>query len=263
MKPETQFALAFALATALAACQPAAQAPVAEEADVAETATTASPATQVGTADRVIVDGRDVASWPEPIDEAEEKALLSVINGTDAASGDRIETVWDGAFTQAGASQRAVLVAHDGGPASIVPFPTPSTLVVLEDGKVVSRLDLPKDDAGYQWIAGVADVGMDGIDELLLRSAWLQMGESGSSFKLVSLEDGQYRPGQTFENAGHNDCDAPNAGDPKVEASVISLQAGQLVARKYRAGCPAPVAEQVTTPDPKPEDFVPVDDDAA
>lgn len=253
---------ACALIAALAACQPGQQGSGVDAADPAWAAPATKPAPSAATAHRVIVDGRDATSWPQPIGEAEENALLSVI-GMDAASGDWIETVWDGAFTRAGASQRAVLVAHGGGPASIVPFPAPSTLVVLEGGSVVEKLDLPKDDAGYRWIAGIADVGADGIDELLLRNAWLQMGESGSSYKVVSLEGGQYRVDRTFERAGHSDCDAPHVDDPRVEASVIALQGGQLVARKYRAECPAPAPGQATTPDPEPEDFVPVDEGAA
>lgn len=256
MKPGTGRALlACTCIAALAACRPGTPPAAADEA-------AANPPAPAATAGRVVVDDRDAGSWPDPIDDAEEEALLSAIDGADAASGDSIETAWDGAFTRAGAHQRVVLVAHGGGPASVAPFPTPSTLVVLEGGKVVAKLDLPKDDAGYRWVAGIADVGADGIDELLLRNAWLQMGESGSSFKLVSLEGGRYRTERTFAQAGRNDCAAPHAEEPAVEASVISLQAGRLRVRRYRAECPAPAAGQAATPDPAPQDFVPLDEGA-
>src|SRR5690606_36261943 len=110
MRPAARTTLACSLAAALAACQSGTQPSGTEAPAAGNAAPTTDPAAPAATANRVIVDGRDAAGWPEPIDEAEEKALLSAIGGADAASGDSIETVWDGAFTRAGASQRAVLV---------------------------------------------------------------------------------------------------------------------------------------------------------
>jgi hypothetical protein len=254
--------LAIAIVLVVAGCrQPTTGAAQARVADSATTpaAGNATDVTTPAAADRVLFDERSVTDWPKPIDEATKEQLLASIYGAGAAADDTIETVWHGAFTAAGTRQQAMLVAHDGGPASIVPFPTPSTLVVLEGGKVVGKLDLPKDDAGYQWIVATADIGGDGIDELLLRSAYMQMGESGASAKLVSLKDGKYAVLQTLERTSYNDCNAAHAKAPEVEASVVSVRAGKLVSRKYRAACPPEAGNDAARPDPKPGDYQPID----
>lgn len=252
--------LALATGLGLSACrQEAAQAP-AMPAATEPAAEQAVPVAvgQQKPVDQVLLDFRG-KWWDAPeIPEAEQQRIARLVDPAVTADAQLTSRV-DGVFTRAGAREQAVIVVPEGA-STLDPFPAAATLAILEGDRVVARHAFGADDASWQWIRTAADIDGDGVQELLLTSGWMQMGESGTSLLVASLAGGKYRQVQAIENVVHSDCQAKSdrPGQGRAQALLLSLKAGQLSQQRFEAPCPPESGEAGSSDDPEPGDYKPV-----
>lgn len=143
-----------------------------------------------------------------------------------------------GAFSVAKASEDLYLVA-DRAPVAAEPFPDgPGQLLVAigPGGASVYRLPAAM---RYQRIAGTVDADRDGRGEVLLESAFYNMGQSVTSVDLVGLgSGGETTLRQSLQAVASDSCDN-RGGKRERRASTIALgDDGRLVAQSHALGCP-------------------------
>jgi len=208
--------------------------------------------------DQVLIDFRG-RWWDTPeIAAAEVQRLKRLIDPAAPAEADITSRV-DGAFTAPGARQQALMPVPEGA-STIVPFPAPATLAIVEGDRVVARHRFSRDDGSLQWVRKAADVDGDGIDEVLLTGGTLQMGEQLTWAVVANMSGGDYRVLQEFAKASDDTCDAHDGDRSKgrVEAAVIAVEGGRLVEHRSRAACTSKRDAQGNYPEPAQGDFKPL-----
>lgn len=142
-----------------------------------------------------------------------------------------------GSFSAAGSSEDLYLVA-DRAPVAAEPFPAgqPQLLVTIRDGRALVW-KLPAE-LRYQRIAGAVDADRDGRGEVLLETAFYNMGQSVISVDLVGLgADGGVAVRQSLKEIVVDTCDN-RVGKRERRASTIALgDDGKLVATPHSQRC--------------------------
>lgn len=193
-----------------------------------------------------LVDYRDRrVQTAEAVATPAERARLARILADEAPSALRTELGPDfvllgsaaGAFTEPGRPQRIYLV-QEKRPVAIDPFPNAAApvLMVVTEGSPARFFRLPADVQYQRLVAGV-DVDRDGRREVLLESAFTNMGSSVTALTAVRLDAarGTATPIQVVKDVFTDSCDSPRKART---AAVVSLDAsGTIVARRYKLGC--------------------------
>jgi hypothetical protein len=143
-----------------------------------------------------------------------------------------------GSFTAAGQTETAYLIFVNECNASHADNYGSKRLAIFSGAQLVADVDLNFKDS----IASKTDLNMDGIDELLLTSFYMGMGELTQMAALVSFQDGRVSVIQDFNVVAMDTCATLRPGST-AKAAVLSMtnaklgQMPQIRADKYVAGC--------------------------
>jgi hypothetical protein len=146
--------------------------------------------------------------------------------------------VVDGAFTKAGAKQRAYLLHNaECGATHADNFGT-ATLAVFEGEQVVARANLP----GGASIAGVFDLDGDGVRELLVTFGFTNMGEHVESASLRRFEGERLVELRDFGQVESSSCEseiAPKAQEVTTVRAIVRPGAPpEFRTETKRSACP-------------------------
>lgn len=149
-----------------------------------------------------------------------------------------IAEVVTGSFTAAGQTETAYLIFVNECNASHADNYGSKRLAIFSGARLVADVDLDFKDN----IASKTDLNMDGIDELLLTSFYMGMGELTQQAALVSFQDGRMSVIQDFNTVAMDTCATLRPGST-AKAAVLSMtnarlgQMPQIRVDKYVAGC--------------------------
>ena len=143
-----------------------------------------------------------------------------------------------GSFTAAGQTETAYLIFVNECNASHADNYGSKRLAIFSGSRLVADVDLDFKDN----VASKSDLNMDGIDELLLTSFYMGMGELSQMAALVSFQDGRVSVIQDFNVVAVDICATGRPGST-AKAAVLSMtnaklgQMPQIRADNYVAGC--------------------------
>jgi hypothetical protein len=143
-----------------------------------------------------------------------------------------------GSFTAAGQTETAYLIFVNECNASHADDYGSKRLAIFSGPRLVADVDV----AFKGNIASKTDLNMDGIDELLLTSFYMNQGELTQMAALVSFQDGRMNVIQDFGAVVMDNCASGRPGST-TRAAVLSItnaalgQMPKIRADNYVAGC--------------------------
>ena len=195
------------------------------DAQTPDAAASGTDATAAATADTIVIaDGRTFGEPPDVADWATRAPIQAAFATARAhwqaqdpsyEEETQVMAVAEGAFSEPGASQQAVLYLM-----SLWPRCCPKMgIAVVQDGALVRNVGF---ESPAQGLAGIPDLDGDGLDELALTGSFGMGGENMTSVTLVSLADSGLRTwgGETIQ---YDSCAAMQEGG---EASRITAVPG-------------------------------------
>lgn len=179
---------------------------------------------------RTFAEGEDVSAWSSPALATAQAAARAHWQARDPDYEEeaRILAVAEGAFTEPGASQQAVLYAMSFWPRCCPKM----AIAVLQDDALVRNVAFESNDYDLD---AVPDLDGDGRDELVLTGSFGMGGQESSSMTLVSFADAGLRTwGGTSIN--DNSCAAMQEGGTAARIVAVSGPAF-LIERFNLASC--------------------------
>jgi hypothetical protein len=144
-----------------------------------------------------------------------------------------------GAFTQPGRRERIHLV-QEKRPIAIEAFPNAAApvLVVIAEGAPAGFFRLPKD-VQYQRLVAAVDADRDGRSEVLLESAFTNMGESVTALTAIKLDPvrGVATPIQVIKDVFADSCEGGSTSKRRTAAVVFLEASGTFRAQRHKLGC--------------------------
>ena len=180
---------------------------------------------------QTLIDLRD-GKFPEPpkLDDDERRRVLGF---ADLGASVTINSVVKGHFSIAGGPEETIYLVQKGGPRAIDPNPGASSLLIVADGQLMGRIDA---DVPGNFIVATPSLDDGGLQTLLLRSDYYQMGEGGASIALVSLKQLSLRTIARFERMLRDRCEATPAG-PRQAAVIRQTADSRLEVERFVAEC--------------------------
>lgn len=149
-----------------------------------------------------------------------------------------IAEVVNGSFTAAGQTETAYLIFVNECNASHADDYGSKRLAIFSGPRLVADVDV-----NFKGnVMSKTDLNMDGIDELLLASFYMNQGEVTQTAALVSFQDGRMSVIQDFGVVAMDNCASGRPGSTTVAAvlSISNAALGQMPkirSDKYAAGC--------------------------
>lgn len=167
-------------------------------------------------------------------------AVLSQVSDDEArALGDDFAILGDapGSFTGEGRREHVHLLQSEPAIA-IEPFPdAPAPLLLVTDGEGRASVFALPGDVQYQRLVAAGDGNGDGRDEILLETAFVNMGQSTVALDVVRLDEaGSAVVENTLTDVLFDGCEAP-VGPRERHASTVSATEAGFVAERFGEGC--------------------------
>jgi hypothetical protein len=215
----------------------------------------AADATPVVIADgRAFSEGADLSAWSSPAMPQVFAAARAHWQAQDPGYEEetRVLAVAEGAFTEPGAHQEAVLYLM-----SLWPRCCPKVgIAILQDGALVRNIAYEGSD---QRLEAVPDLDGDGRDELVVTGSFGMGGDNSTSISLVSFGDAGFR---TWGGTGiQNDSCAAMREDGSAARITAVPSPAFTIERFTLASCET--GEYQPAGDPEPFEFTPPEEETA